>query len=415
MFKYILLFSLVSVNCFAGAGLVTGTLSPVNNTNGSGGGLTTNMPTLYYATNQGDFTIKSNSATGTGTLFLDPLQLIQFTAPGSGADLFYNINHSIESEFTFDSSGSLGFNAGFDAQAKADIQLGGSGHYHAPIIIQYDSSGLTNLAGWSAPLLFANINATTNHYFAFVSQAANTNTGEQELQIYPHWSDSSNYTFNGGQKDPLGTVMSGLFNRTNFVYNNAIIKTNLSVGSNTPPTSHTFGVYNSADAGETEALLWTTGNLIHLGTVSGTSGQNSQVFFNDRGGVNQFSLDAVNAKVFSLYNMSIGKTTPSFAMDVVGIINSSSNIQAGVAAGYVTLNTNQYVVATSGWTNTNSFDCTLYITSATAATFTYNDGTNNIFTDTGLTFTTAESFGMGPSYKVTVASGTITGVAIASH
>lgn len=94
---------------------------------------------------------------------------------------------------------------------------------------------------------------------------------------------------------------------------------------------------------------------------------------------------------------------------------AKSNIVSGLAAGFVTINTNQYAVSATGWTNTNSFNCTLYITSATAATFTYNDGTNNIFTDTGLTFTTSESFGMGPSYKVTVASGTITGVAIASH
>lgn len=77
-----------------------------------------------------------------------------------------------------------------------------------------------------------------------------------------------------------------------------------------------------------------------------------------------------------------------------------------------TINTNQFAVAATGWTNTNAFNCVMYITAATAATFTYSDGTNTIFTDTGLTFTTAETFTMHPSYKVVVASGTITGIAI---
>jgi hypothetical protein len=90
-------------------------------------------------------------------------------------------------------------------------------------------------------------------------------------------------------------------------------------------------------------------------------------------------------------------------------------IQGGRNGGFTTYNTNQFAVAASGWTNTNSFNCTLYITSATAATFTLSDGTNSIYTDTGLTFTTAETIGMGPSYKLTVASGSIVGVATASH
>jgi len=83
-----------------------------------------------------------------------------------------------------------------------------------------------------------------------------------------------------------------------------------------------------------------------------------------------------------------------------------------IESGLSTQNTNQFAVAATGWTNTNAFNCVMYITAATAATFTYSDGTNTIFTDTGLTFTTAESFIMHPSYKVVVSSGTITGVAI---
>lgn len=106
-------------------------------------------------------------------------------------------------------------------------------------------------------------------------------------------------------------------------------------------------------------------------------------------------------------------------MEVLGNVSLTdlaainSNCVYTTTQGFWTKNTNTFPVASTGWTNTNQFNCVMYITSATAATFTYSDGTNSIFTDTGLTFTTSETLIMHPSYKVTVASGTIVGTAIA--
>jgi hypothetical protein len=112
----------------------------------------------------------------------------------------------------------------------------------------------------------------------------------------------------------------------------------------------------------------------------------------------QAGLDS-SGNFFATNNLGVGGTA-----NVTGLLTLNN--------GVATVKTNQFAVASSGWTNTNAFDCVMYITAATAATFTYSDGTNTIFTDTGLTFTTSESLVMHPSYKVVVASGTITGVAI---
>lgn len=76
--------------------------------------------------------------------------------------------------------------------------------------------------------------------------------------------------------------------------------------------------------------------------------------------------------------------------------------------GFASNNTNQYVIASTGWTNTNSFSCTALIT-ATAATATLSDGTNTVHTYT--TITGELSIPMHPSYKITAASG-LSGVAI---
>jgi len=104
---------------------------------------------------------------------------------------------------------------------------------------------------------------------------------------------------------------------------------------------------------------------------------------------------------------------PTRAVNLGGTVTISNAFN--LLTGATTQNTNQFAIASSGWTNTNAFNCTMFITGATAATFTYSDGTNAIFTDTGLTFTTSETLPMGPSYKVVVSSGTITGNAIVSH
>lgn len=112
----------------------------------------------------------------------------------------------------------------------------------------------------------------------------------------------------------------------------------------------------------------------------------------------------------TLTSMTLG---PGQFMHVQGDTANWKEIGGNISTGgFTTINTNQFAVSSTGWTNSNAFDCVMYITGATAATFTYSDGTNTIFTDTGLTFTTAETLIMHPSYKVVVSSGTITGIAI---
>jgi len=112
----------------------------------------------------------------------------------------------------------------------------------------------------------------------------------------------------------------------------------------------------------------------------------------------------------TLTSMTLG---PGQFMHVQGDTANWKEIGGNISTGgFTTINTNQFAVSSTGWTNSNAFDCIMYITSATAATFTYSDGTNTIFTDSGLTFTTSETLIMHPSYKVVVSSGTISGVAI---
>lgn len=139
-----------------------------------------------------------------------------------------------------------------------------------------------------------------------------------------------------------------------------------------------------------------------------TSGDGIGQFAGAGGGLGLFTLaDSATSPAIKIHNGFSGG-----AADVVTVKSNLDDLGTiSALTGYKTLNTNQFAVASTGWTNTNALNCVMYITGATAATFTFSDGTNTIFTDTGLTFTTSETLLMHPSYKVVVSSGTITGVA----
>lgn len=72
-----------------------------------------------------------------------------------------------------------------------------------------------------------------------------------------------------------------------------------------------------------------------------------------------------------------------------------------------TQNTNQFTITSTGWTNTNPFNCIAYPT-ASSVSVTNGDGTNTIQT---VTISTGASFFMPPHYTITAASG-LGGVAI---
>lgn len=151
-----------------------------------------------------------------------------------------------------------------------------------------------------------------------------------------------------------------------------------------------FGMTYGSAQGGTLNLNWGGGTALKLFSTAG--GSEDVVFQQDTrlavGSANQGSLGSAAARAGQIYSVTNN------------------------AIGFTTQNTNQFAVAATGWTNTNNFNCVVYITAATAATFTFSDGTNTIFTDTGLTFTTAETLILHPSYKIVVASGTITAVAV---
>lgn len=164
-------------------------------------------------------------------------------------------------------------------------------------------------------------------------------------------------------------------------------------------------------------LLSPSGGNVGFGwATSGFRNNGGTAIYMDVSGTQYYTFDSANLRldqntmqIIWAANLGIGRESDG----VLKVSDSGSGWGSIHAQGFNTYNTNQFTVAASGWTNTNAFNCVMYITGATAATFTVSDGTNTIFTDTGLTFTTAETIVMHPSYKVTVASGTITGVAVA--
>lgn len=458
MFKYILLFSLVSVNCFAGAGLVTGTLSPVNNTNSGSGGSSNNpfalglsnstLATPIYWTNragsalENDIVIASQtnyltdsaisifipSAHSSGDGLVFPLFGTNFVAGAANQmDSYINANGILETNYLQDQFAM--FIATVPLQSATSNNVSGLGNIaHGcgqifmngkPFTLNAFYQGKENTAmffnptnytiKFLVPQTFAYDGMSNNFAFCTltIDEPNNTVIVSNVLNV------SSNLVMGYGNPNMSGGAGSKLFTNANgggILYIDpttispvgALSVTNIKV--NTTGGANVINIGGSVYAGVTSGGDWFLSD--NQGEIVRFGGINTDNYLRLSGTeAIGWSTDG-NGSIGSSSGSGIGR--PSF-------VYSKSNIVSGVAAGYVTINTNQYVVAASGWTNTNSFNCTLYITSATAATFTYNDGTNNIFTDTGLTFTTAESFGMGPSYKITVASGTITGVAIASH
>ena len=131
-------------------------------------------------------------------------------------------------------------------------------------------------------------------------------------------------------------------------------------------------------------------------------------------GSNNASTNGVNIGM-----VGSGFTNPSNGSWNTGVTNANLS-QSGtnnqftgnvLGTSFATQNTNQFTIAASGWTNTNSFNCVAYVV-PTAATITYSDGTNTIGTYTSVTSVGPIPFVMHPSYKVTAASG-LAGKAVA--
>lgn len=84
----------------------------------------------------------------------------------------------------------------------------------------------------------------------------------------------------------------------------------------------------------------------------------------------------------------------------------------GTVAGYqYGLDTNQFVIAASGWTNTNAFNCIARV-SMSSATYTYSDGFRAIETGSSVTTTVPTAFELHPGWSISAASG-LSGKAVA--
>ena len=131
----------------------------------------------------------------------------------------------------------------------------------------------------------------------------------------------------------------------------------------------------------------------------------------DGGAINTDGSGGLTASTFSgTYTGTIAAS--AITSGTVALARSTTNfVSITVTNGVKTQNTNQYAIAASGWTNTNSFNCVAYVV-PTAATITYSDGTNTIGTYTSVTSVGPIPFVMHPSYKVTAASG-LAGKAVA--
>lgn len=109
--------------------------------------------------------------------------------------------------------------------------------------------------------------------------------------------------------------------------------------------------------------------------------------------------------------LAAGNVLQVDALGSARALTVGTNGVVSASKGYATYNTNQYIIAATGWTNTNAFNCVAYVT-PTSASYTYSDGTNTIMTGAAITATTPITFVMHPSYKITAAAG-LAGVAIA--
>lgn len=262
---------------------------------------------------------------------------------GTVGDIWGNSTHSIEQELQLDSQGSFSATVGQDAQAKSVIQMGGSGHYHTPVIMQYDSSGLTNLLGWSTPLLFASENqAVTNgtlapHYFAISGFTPDTNANHASvLKFWSSWAGGDFPVWNGGQNDPLGSVLAGTATSNSFSWNGTIIGTNGGVFGRTNVLSTdfsgtTFAAYDPSDLGATGASIGIAANLNFYGKVSSTSGQTTEHRFLDRTGAVIFDINPLQSKIYAMESFGVQKTSPTNTLDVNGGISTGTLVVSNTA------------------------------------------------------------------------------------
>lgn len=111
-------------------------------------------------------------------------------------------------------------------------------------------------------------------------------------------------------------------------------------------------------------------------------------------------------------SVQLGDLAPQSANTVFGNATGSSAaptfVTVPVTLGHSTLRTNQFTIAATGYTNTQTYNQVAYPTGVAVA-ITHSDGTNVIQT---VTVSTGASFVLHPSYKITAASG-LGGVVIA--
>lgn len=315
---------------------------------GGGGGVGYSaFDTTQFQTNGGVISITNGAITTNIQMFqgfVTNANKFFWTAPGGGADIWYNPAHTGSPEWQFDSTGSWSLTAGLNAQHNSDIQIGGTGNYYTPAILQKQDGGLTNLYGFSVPILFATDNqSTTNgpqmgHLAGFSGYSPDNNTNHaMGIKIWSSWAGGDFPAWSGLQNDPLGNVVSGYMTSNLFIYNGNIIGTNGGIFgasnflSGTVSHGSTFAVYDSSDAGATSGSLEVNGSVNWYGKISSTSGQNTEHRFIDRGNEIIFNIvpgsSPPKVTVGSQnpnYSFGINKNTPLAALDVNGGILSSN-------------------------------------------------------------------------------------------
>lgn len=133
--------------------------------------------------------------------------------------------------------------------------------------------------------------------------------------------------------------------------------------------------------------------------------------FLNTAGVEELSFDpgTINGGIsnvstpWAVFVGSTNKHDTTNMLQVTGSAYVSSNVITGLNAGFTTVNTNLFAFTETGWTNTNTYDCTIAVSVSDAAV-TLSDGTNTIHTTPEMTGE-LPAWILHPGYAVTATGG----------
>lgn len=443
--KKVLIYLLMGSSCYAGAGLVTGTLSPVINTNTGGGSGTNTFTNVTKAVQSpayfGDLNnnvIVSQATLGTAAFPGQMVMTYDSSIGGdfsgqlffAGADLTWRRDVQMGKITIYNSNGvdpdALIVKAAGGSDNCITIQNQDAAHFSAMRFVGKDTGergavgyGNTNAA------IYADcdfVESFANAYGFYFGSKGFINGGLQRATGNFVW-----YSGNAGTNDTSATVeflvttngtvtANGKVSATNFTYGYGNVNMHAGAGN---PIAVVEGTRVYLDPGELDpnGTLNITNISIANGIAGGAPSGIQCILF---GG-----LDAIVFRRYGLYTQVNGgewmRMDPAQQLGVnnitltppsgVVMVNSTNTgdttttfqvVGNSSATGFITHNTNLFAIQASGWTNTNSFNCT-GIVHDTGQTITISDGTNTV--DTLTLVTGLVTVSLAPNEKFTSASG----------